>query len=32
VEPGSERVLVVFGVDNLSKAAKLLDDLAGEDA
>jgi hypothetical protein len=30
LEPGSTQVLVVFGVDNLSKAAKLLDDLAAE--
>jgi hypothetical protein len=28
LEPGSTRVLVVFGVDNLTRAAKLLDDLA----
>jgi hypothetical protein len=28
VEPGSTRALVVFGVDNLTKAAKLLDELA----
>lgn len=28
LEPGSMHVLVVFGVDNLSKAAKLLDELA----
>jgi hypothetical protein len=27
LEPGSTRALVVFGVDNLSKAAKLLDEL-----
>jgi hypothetical protein len=27
LEPGSNRALVVFGVDNLSKAAKLLDEL-----
>ena len=32
LEPGSERALVVFGVDNLSKAAKALDDLATEEA
>ena len=31
LEPGSTRVLVVFGVDNLNKAAKLLDDLAAEE-
>jgi hypothetical protein len=31
LEPGSTRVLVVFGVDNISKAAKLLDDLAAEE-
>lgn len=30
VEPGSDRVMVVFGVDNLTKAAKVLDDLAAE--
>ena len=27
LEPGSTRALVVFGVDNLTKAAKLLDEL-----
>ena len=32
LEPGSARALVVFGVDNLSKAAKLLDELAAETA
>ena len=32
LEPGSTRALVVFGVDNLTKAARLLDDLAAEDA
>jgi hypothetical protein len=32
LEPGSTEALVVFGVDNLSKAAKLLDDLATEKA
>jgi hypothetical protein len=32
LEPGSTRAVVVFGVDHLSKAAKLLDELAGEDA
>jgi hypothetical protein len=31
-EPGSPLALVVFGVDNLTKAATLLDDLAAEDA
>jgi hypothetical protein len=31
VEPGSTRVLVVFGVDHLSKAASLLDELASEE-
>jgi hypothetical protein len=31
LEPGSSRVLVVFGVDNTTKAAKLLDDLAAEE-
>jgi hypothetical protein len=30
-EPGSTRALVVFGVDHLSKAAKLLDELASEE-
>jgi hypothetical protein len=30
LEPGSARLLVVFGVDNLSKAANLLDELAAE--
>jgi hypothetical protein len=29
--PGSTRALVVFGVDNLSKAANLLDELATEE-
>ena len=32
LEPGSTRALVVFGVDNLTKAAPLLDELAAEDA
>jgi hypothetical protein len=32
VEPGSNRVLVAFGVDNLNKAANLLDELAAKDA
>jgi hypothetical protein len=32
LEPGSPHVLVVFGVDNLTKAATLLDELAAEDA
>ena len=32
LEPGSTLVLVVFGVDNLSKAATVLDNLAAEDA
>src|ERR1700684_4118537 len=32
LEPGSTRALVVFGVDNLSKAANLLDELAANDA
>ncbi|MBZ5661989.1 MAG: hypothetical protein LAO08_16435 [Acidobacteriia bacterium] len=32
IEPGSSRVLAVFGVDNLNKAAALLDDLAAESA
>jgi hypothetical protein len=30
LEPGSARVLLVFGVDNLTKAAKVLDELAAE--
>jgi len=30
LEPGSTQALVVFGVDNLTRAAKLLDDLAAE--
>src|ERR1019366_6970520 len=29
-EPGSSKALVVFGVDNLSKAARVLDELAAE--
>jgi hypothetical protein len=32
LEPGSTRALMVFGVDNLTKAAKLLDELADESA
>ena len=32
LEPGSTRALVVFGVDHLTIAAKLLDELATEDA
>jgi hypothetical protein len=32
LEPGSARGLVVFGVDNLNKAAAALDELAAEDA
>ena len=32
LEPGSTLALVVFGVDNLTKAATLLDELAAEDA
>jgi hypothetical protein len=32
LEPGSMVVLVVFGVDNLTKAAILLDELDAEDA
>jgi hypothetical protein len=32
LEPGSAQALAVFGVDNLSKAAKALDDLAAEGA
>ena len=31
LEPGSTLVLVVFGVDNLTQAATLLDELAAED-
>jgi len=30
LEPGATRVLVVFGVDNLTRAANLLDELAAE--
>jgi hypothetical protein len=32
LEPGSTLGMVVFGVDNLTKAATLLDELASEDA
>jgi hypothetical protein len=32
MEPGATRLLVVFGVDNLKKAAALLDELAAESA
>ncbi len=32
LEPESSHALVVFGVDNLSKAAQLLDDLAAQHA
>ena len=32
LEPGSAQVLVVFGVDNLTKAAAVLDELAAEGA
>jgi len=32
LEPGSTRALVVFGVDNLTLAASLLDELAAEGA
>jgi hypothetical protein len=32
LEPGSTRALVVFGVDTLTKAATLLDELAAGDA
>jgi len=32
LEPGSTRALVVFGVDTLTKAATLLDELAAENA
>jgi hypothetical protein len=31
LEPGSTRALVVFGVDDLTRAAKLLDELDSED-
>jgi len=31
LEPGSAQGLMVFGVDNLTKAAKLLDELAAEE-
>jgi hypothetical protein len=31
LEPGSTRALVVFGVDNLTRAASLLDELSSED-
>jgi hypothetical protein len=31
MEPGSTRGLLVFGVDNVTKAATLLDELAAED-
>jgi hypothetical protein len=31
LEPGSTRALVVFGVDNLTRAAILLDEMATED-
>ena len=32
LEPGSSRALVVFGVDNLTQAATLLDELAAEES
>jgi len=32
LEPGSTYALVIFGVDNLSKAARLLDELVNETA
>jgi hypothetical protein len=32
LEPGSTRALLVFGVDNLTKAAALLDELSAQDA
>jgi len=32
LEPGSNLALVVFGVDNLTKAATVLDELAAKDA
>src|ERR1700722_17449724 len=31
LEPGSTRLLVVFGADNLTRAANLLDEVAAED-
>jgi hypothetical protein len=31
LEPGSTRALVVFGVDNLTRAANLLDEMAAEE-
>ena len=31
LEPGSTRALVVFGVDSLTRAAEMLDELASED-
>ena len=30
LEPGSARALVVFGVDNLTKAAQVLDEMVSE--
>ena len=32
IEPGSTQVLVVFGVDNLTKASETLDELAAQKA
>src|SRR5260221_10280342 len=32
LEPGSTRVLAIFGVDNLTRAEKLLDELAAKEA
>jgi hypothetical protein len=32
LEPGSTRALVVFGVDNLTGASAVLDELAAEEA
>jgi hypothetical protein len=32
MEPGSTRALLVFGVDNLTRAVTLLDELSAEDA
>lgn len=32
LEPGSTQVLIVFGVDNLTRAANLLDEVAAESA
>ncbi len=32
IEPGSSQVMLVFGVDNLKKAAAVLDEMAAEDS